>query len=471
MPTMDNDWLQPEDFDWAEDVEDDLLKKSQPPCPTSIASNGASVARVDDSRAHGSNEIYPQNSGLSPKDKFNNNGDQCLESIEEEVEYESDDTFGPFYEEEEFEMLTPATSQGPLPAEVDPQAIENFQLAFSEVEAEFSWRDCHTHMDPSIHHYNFLGQSVYEASATPPAQSLAIIMSGPKAPEAREDLRVQSILTRANMFVDPVILNLDGIDESILHQRGFALQRAATGRASTFYTPHGSWMGDNSEQTAFNVCDTGDVYTYVSDDVAVGNGFIGRGCIASREDWFRMRDERMSPVGHGGLPRKMTWSPKPSPLRESTTLVDSTKSEPTVEDSQPHADHQQSAGSSRSQTELPILEAAHGELRTDNNEEYQTFGSSNQPNTIIEAPKKTHRWKSKRKKRQLQRQHPAFISRREGPDESVDSGTYFSFPEPSFSTGKKWRFCRILQQIWDFIVGSFTTLAELPDDGNEVFSL
>lgn len=507
MSTIYDDLLRPEHFDWAEDVEEDLRKVSQgqhPSCtdddllyPMSMecaqeveedhlnksqAHPSASISPAKNgdgiiSDNHFQDEIYPH-SGPSTRRDSTNNSHRCLDSIEENDEYESDDgdEFDPLYNEEEFDILTPATSQGlSYSTEVDPRTAQNFQLALGEVEHEFAWRQYDTYMDPDIHHYNFMGQPVYEASATSPSDSLAVIMSGPKVPEAQEDLRVQSILRRANMFVDPVILNLYGIDESILLQRGFALRRATTGRVSTFYSPHGTWMGDNSEQTAFNVCDTGDVYTYVSDDVAVGNGFIGRGCIASREDWLRMRDERMSPLGRGRLPRKMTWSPKASPLCQSKTLVsEPVKSEPAVEELQRHVDLQQSGSSLENQIEPAFFEPAPGELQPAIDlHDHLTTGSRHQPNSVCHTSKAEQKRKIKRKKRQqLQPVHVLEIS-----NASRDPGSYFSFPEPSFSTDTSFStdikkcLCRCLEHVWDLITGSFTTRAQLPDDENKVFSL
>lgn len=467
-----DDLLYPMSMDCAEEVEEDILNKPQAYLSASISP----VKNSDDIISHDycQDEIYPHSGSSTQRDSTTNNH-RCLDSIEENDEYESGDEFDPLYNEEEFDILTPATSQSlSYSTEVNPRAIQNFQLTLGEVEHEFAWRQYDTYMDPEIHHYNFMGQPVYRASATSPSDSLAVIMSGPKVPEAQESLRVQSILRRANMFVDPVILNLYGIDESILLQRGSALRRAATGRVSTFYSPHGTWMGDNSEQTAFNVCDTGDVDTYVSNDVAVGNGFIRRGCIASREDWLRMRDERMSPMGRGRLARKMTWSPKASPLCQSKTIVpEPVRSQPAVEELQHHVDLQQSGSSSSlgNQIEPAVFEPASGELQPATDRHYLTTDSRYQPNSVFATSKPKQKGKFKRKKRQQSRQ---FLK---NSDASPDPGSYFSFPEPSFSTDRSFStdikkcLCRCLEHVWCLITGSFTTRARLPDDGNKVFSL
>ncbi|KAJ5179257.1 hypothetical protein N7492_002467 [Penicillium capsulatum] len=413
---MYDDLLRPEHFDWAEDVEEEL-RKSQPrppdPPPAAESSHSGSF--------HGfvADEVYPF-SGLCNR-RHPNNAHPCLDTIEDETECKFADEMDPFFYEGGFEMLRPRYSEGPSYfTETDPVAIENFQLALGEAESEFSRRQFETYLDPDIHHYSFLGEAVYEPSATPPSQSLAVIMSGPRVPEAQENLRVQAMLRPANKRLDPVILKLDGTDESILQKRGCALEQAVAGRVSTFYTPHGTWMGDNSEQTAFNVCDTGDIHSYVSEDVDIGNGFIGRGSIISWADWSRMCDEQRSPLGQGRVPRKMTWSPKPSPLRQST--------KPTPE---------------------PTLDSSCADLST--------------------RPRRSPQKRAKCRKRPRRPPAPHFSPLYAGP--SRDPDTYFSFPEPTFSTDREYQLVRFLRFIWEVVSQLFTTQPQLQDDDDKVFSL
>lgn len=59
--------------------------------------------------------------------------------------------------------------------------------------------------DEHVHSFNWLGDPVYQASATTPAEALVIICSGPEIPEEKEKLRIGSTLNRAYQYLDTLI--------------------------------------------------------------------------------------------------------------------------------------------------------------------------------------------------------------------------------------------------------------------------
>lgn len=101
----------------------------------------------------------------------------------------------------------------------------------------YAWRDYNMECDGSTHHFNWLGQPIWERSSTSPAASLVFMQGKPKTAWALEDFRVQSVLNRAIRFVDPVAVVLEDGDASFLELEGTALEKAATGRVYKFYSP------------------------------------------------------------------------------------------------------------------------------------------------------------------------------------------------------------------------------------------
>lgn len=193
------------------------------------------------------------------------------------------------------------------------------------IAEEFRGRDNYMVYDEHVHHFNWLGDPVYQASATTPAESLAIICGGPKVPKEKEKLRIGSILNRAYQSLDPIVVSLERTSDCLFTYRGFSLQRAAEGHVFKFYTPQGRWLVD---QHVFDggmvLLDTGSIEVYLNPDYSVGNGFTSPSLIPNRSDWQSARHEKLLSRQTSSLPRKNTWSPPPpSALRQSTTISDS----------------------------------------------------------------------------------------------------------------------------------------------------
>ena len=77
--------------------------------------------------------------------------------------------------------------------------------------------------DEHVHHFNWLGDPVYQASATTPAESLSIICGGPKVPKEKEKLWIGSILSRAYQYLDPIVVSL----ERTFHLSGLQLTKGS----------------------------------------------------------------------------------------------------------------------------------------------------------------------------------------------------------------------------------------------------
>ncbi|RMJ25130.1 hypothetical protein PHISP_03993 [Aspergillus sp. HF37] len=211
------------------------------------------------------------------------------------------------------------------PAEL-PQPEESSSLVYEfaqpgmEVSQVFGWRDYCTHVDRDIHHFSWLGYPVYEHSATPPEVSLLFMLSNPKTPQLGDEYRLQSILCRATIYVDPVLVYLDKGLEA-LQLRGCDIIRFATGKTFKFYTPHGQWANDSREWEAQTTIDDGDAYTYISPTLVTGNGFAEICPIRSTSEWEEARNERFaaSRAFSGNLYRSKMRNRvyTPSPLGQS----------------------------------------------------------------------------------------------------------------------------------------------------------
>ena len=176
-----------------------------------------------------------------------------------------------------------------------------------------------------IHHFNWLGSPVFGYSATPAVISLLFLLSEPKVPAIGDEYRLEAIMRRAMVLVDPVFVYLnDGWGSLCL--RGSELIRWATGRAFKFYTPNGHWSQDDREIADDTRVDDGNLGNYVADDMAAGNGFIRLFSIRSRVQWFNAKDrftihtenERSVIARH----REKNQDYIPSPLRQSMTPDD-----------------------------------------------------------------------------------------------------------------------------------------------------
>lgn len=150
-----------------------------------------------------------------------------LESVESSVEGGCTDSS---------DMTTSDETKEELSHNSATTAVSNMM---QEVHNTFGWRHYSVDIEPEIHHFNWLGDPVYQRSSTAPVDSVAIILADPKFPEARDDIWVQTLLHCAYTFLDPVVVTLEGAQRHLLLRRGSQLQQAAAGYTYKFYTPHG----------------------------------------------------------------------------------------------------------------------------------------------------------------------------------------------------------------------------------------
>ncbi|KAJ5724826.1 hypothetical protein N7493_006554 [Penicillium malachiteum] len=180
------------------------------------------------------------------------------------------------------------------------------------IDVEFSSRKFCTEWNNGIHHYNIHGEPVYVKSMTSAEESLAVILSKPKLVKQKTNLLMRSVLNRAHTFLDPVILYLDRNDQ-VSRLRGSELMEAAKERVYKYYSPHGTWVSSEEFEVEI-LLDCGDPRQYQHANVAIANGFLNSEHITKQ----RLLNEQERPRGKGRrCPRKMSWKPSPSPLKES----------------------------------------------------------------------------------------------------------------------------------------------------------
>jgi hypothetical protein len=192
------------------------------------------------------------------------------------------------------------------------------------IEEEFRGRvDAMVH-DEDIHHFNWLGNPVYQSSSTTPAESFAIICTGPKVPQGSDKWRIESILDRAYQFLDPVVVSLETITELVFNNRGSDLQTAAEGHVFKLYIPQGRWTLDPHIFDSGKVLlDTGSLDVYQNPLYEVGNGFIKPSLIFTSSDWRSVCCKIRRSRRRSSLLRKITWSPPPpSPFRHDIARED-----------------------------------------------------------------------------------------------------------------------------------------------------
>ena len=242
--------LKPVQFDWADDVEAGLALPGQAQADSFENLPIESHPPVDQPEKGRVPDECPMAdrlplSDFSPLDPVGDTGNNS------EPESSSGGTKDPSIPES-----SPCTT-------MENSSFDNgFAEAAFQVSREFVSRALMVDMADSIHHFNWRGSPVYEYSSTPPAISLLYLLSDPKVPKQSDELRFQSILTRATIYIDPVLVALDGGWDD-LNTKGFELVRFATGRTSKFYTPHGKWIHDNKEKNDQTILDDGDIYIYI----------------------------------------------------------------------------------------------------------------------------------------------------------------------------------------------------------------
>jgi hypothetical protein len=320
--------LQRCNFDWAEDAEEAAIycDLRMPATPKSLGSSSTKPKWY--------NESYPSLQYV-PKPRF----EPTLPTIYEEIWDEqhgwvdgapdgaSTSSYSYESQTEAHDSTSTAPSCGTNPLcetyleQLTPdEEAEVYSIAQQCVDTIFSDRQAWIDVDENIHHFNWMGMRAYAHSATSPSDSLAIILADPKNPQGSASLRIQLLVSRATLYIDPVIVLMDGADNSLFDLRGSELVRASTGRVSKFYSPHGRWMEDPDDTSEEATTDFGSVWTYDAPDLAIGNGFVESSAIKSVSQWTEARDEASNASSGFRYPRRMTWERKPSPLRECETI-------------------------------------------------------------------------------------------------------------------------------------------------------
>lgn len=202
----------------------------------------------------------------------------------------------------------------------------------AEVREEFTFRasciEANRYHAVKIHHFNWLGNPVFEYSATPPDVSLMYLLSRPKVLSSSDELRILSILARATVFIDPVIVYLPPrwrLRDLVMKPSN--LVRSMTrDRVYKFYSQHGEWVDDEREWDENTAIDVGNVYMYNSPHTAFGNGFVEYNTIRSRAQWAQWHRElcHFFRSGHRkkAVSRIQNRPSNPSPLKFSMTLDD-----------------------------------------------------------------------------------------------------------------------------------------------------
>ncbi|KAJ5994106.1 hypothetical protein N7451_009830 [Penicillium sp. IBT 35674x] len=317
------DFWQPKKIDWAEDAEEEFLKNE-------AISASLTPSKQFDWAEDAEEEFLKNEATLTPSDHCD-----CTEDKEEEI-FKNEaailsSPLGRFSEETTFADDTSDTSSEDILTFSCERTARSWEYMQEEVDDEFGSRHEHIHYVGNPHHFNWQGKPVMERSSTRPEESLAVMLAKPKIPRLLPDSpdtddwvdRIQVIVRNASRFIDPVLLILDEVDESILDLRGSALQQASKGHVLKYYTGHGWWMVDGNEAMEDYNLDIGDVGSYLEPNVMVGNGFVAAGGLPTREEWQSLCDGMVSKVtskckkkSH----RKRDWKPKPSGLRQVTTL-------------------------------------------------------------------------------------------------------------------------------------------------------
>lgn len=188
------------------------------------------------------------------------------------------------------------------------------------VNGLYADRERHIARDDGTHHFSWGGYPVSHYSATRPSESLAIIQSDPKVPRGSNKFRVRAIINNAFPLVDPVIVFMNGIDDTLFQLGGSQLANASEGNVSKFYSPHGSWLDDANEISDATTYDAGSMAMYEATGAVIGNGFYGASDIRPVSNWMEKRREIFEASSKcRRRPRKSTWWPRLSPLSQCET--------------------------------------------------------------------------------------------------------------------------------------------------------
>ncbi|KAJ5671301.1 hypothetical protein N7507_000428 [Penicillium longicatenatum] len=290
-----------EHFDWAEDVEEEILKTEATMIDLSLSPPFDWAEEVED-------EIFKAEAAAQQERPCSPIG---------------------WAEDEKDGIIKRKATKSIAPIYCDRSTL-SWESVQEQVDNEFGWQEEVNHQVGPVHHFNWSGKAVFERSGTLPEESLAIIRAWPKVPKHKDDpdYRVQAILWNANNFLDPVVLTLDDVDRSVLELHGSALIHAAKGHVSKHYTGRGWWLTDDKEEMLDSSLDVGDVEGYLEPNVVVGNGFAEVSILPTREEHATIANNMITWAAaeanerpYWQKYRKLYFEPTRSPLHQVATIV------------------------------------------------------------------------------------------------------------------------------------------------------
>lgn len=101
--------------------------------------------------------------------------------------------------------------------------------------------------EPAFHHINFLGEKIYERSATPPEVSYWAAFLSTYTKPHRTLSRKGVITAQANKFIDPFRYIPNGSESAMEELCGSDLLAALDGRVEKAYPNRGSWLAEREE--------------------------------------------------------------------------------------------------------------------------------------------------------------------------------------------------------------------------------
>ncbi|KAE8348545.1 hypothetical protein BDV28DRAFT_152730 [Aspergillus coremiiformis] len=323
------------DFDWADDVEE-TLQQYELLKPTANFDWADDVEDMFEEYVESDTDMSSESENDTPPDleEYLQLEDFCLDKeLDEDMKVEQPtETVSPWEISRPSVVPHVREDSEDLPTDYLDDGDQDYSMTAlmkEQVNCEFGFRDFCMELDEErqIHHFNWFGCPVYEPSGTPPAISLFFQLSEPKVPTPEDELRFQSIFTRAKTFIDPVIVESENSPEDLYQQR-FELVKSPTSRTSKFYSLHGRWTEDPLEQDECKVPDEGNVELYQKESVICGNGFVSPFCIRPRCQWEQYKAQLHMDYESS---RTSAWSfqtkrqnkvDKGSPLRQSMNLAE-----------------------------------------------------------------------------------------------------------------------------------------------------
>lgn len=313
-----DDLLMPTQFDWAEDVEEEVEGDGEADAGLAGLSDGKleeALTSFNELEGQPSSCNYLRTEGQATEEGVRaTSGPLIISGAVKMAEEDAEVSSGPLIVNGAGSMAEDSDSDTNSD---DADQIESMQLA---VNVEFAHRRAclQADVDGDIHHFNWSGFPVFVHNPTPAVISLLFLLADPKVPPPGQEWRYDSIMRRASIFVDPVIVYLEkGWGDLCL--RGSDLVQWATGRVFKFYSPHGHWSQDLRDLAEITVLDDGDLANYAANNTAAANGFVEHFSIRSRAQWESSRDECYYYARKGRKSRRASFWPTPSPLRQSMT--------------------------------------------------------------------------------------------------------------------------------------------------------